>query len=125
MAQPDRGWSPMFIYLVVILLIIFIIGIIGFRFFFDVGWVDAFFQTGLATSTLGLSATSVAETNSQKLFLVIYALTSSIIFLGIASHLVSDFIRMHDEKLKNEALEQRQATMSMYIPSRNRYHVVG
>ena len=125
MAQPDRGWSPMLIYLVVILLIIFIIGIIGFRFFFNVGWIDAFFQTGLATSTLGLSATSVAETNSQKLFLVIYALTSSIIFLGIASHLVSEFIRMHDEKLKNEALEQNQTSMSNYVPSTSRYHVIG
>jgi len=125
MAQPDRGWSPMLIYLVVILLVIFIIGIIGFRFFFNVGWIDAFFQTGLATSTLGLSATSVAETNSQKLFLVIYALTSSIIFLGIASHLVSEFIRMHDEKLKNEALEQNQTSMSNYVPSTSRYHVIG
>lgn len=119
MAQPDRGWSPMLIYLIVILMIIFVIGIIGFRFFFDVNWIDAFFQTGLATSTLGLSATSVAETDSQKLFLVIYALTSSIIFLGIASHLVSEFIRMHDEKLKNEQLEKTQTTLASYVPVTN------
>lgn len=107
MAQPDRGLSPMFWYLVIILVIIFIIGIIGFRYFFNTDWVDAFFQTGLATSTLGLSATSVAETNSQKLFLVIYALTSSIIFLGVAAHIVAEFIRMHDEKLRNQEAEQQ------------------
>lgn len=117
MAQPDAGLSPMFWYLIVILIIIFIIGIIGFRFFFDVGWVDAFFQTGIATSTLGLSATSVAKTNSQKLFLVIYALISAVLFLGIATHIISELIRMHDEKLENQQSEQKHRhTQGFYTP---------
>ncbi len=105
MAQPDRPLSPMFWYLVIVLAIIFILGIIGFRLFFEVGWIDAAFQTAIATSTLGLSVTSTAETDSQKLFLGIFALLSALLFIGIGTHLVSELIRMYDEKLKNQERE--------------------
>ena len=105
MAKPDRGLSPMFWYLLLILIIIFIIGIIGFRILFEVGWIDASYQTAMATSTLGLSATSVAETDSQKLFIGVLAIVSAILFIGIGTHLVSEIIRMHDEKLENVKYE--------------------
>lgn len=117
MATPDRPLSPMFWYLIVILVIIFILGIIGFKFFFDVGWIDAAFQAGIATSTLGLSETSVASTDSQKIFLVTYALVSAVLFLGIATHLVTEVIRMHDEKLANEELMKHQSGNTAFTVS--------
>lgn len=97
MAKSVKGLSPMFWYLLVVLVIIFVLGILGFKYFFEVDWIDAGFQTAIATSTLGLSATSIANTNGQKIFLAVFALVSAIMFIGIGTHLISEVIRMYDE----------------------------
>ena len=90
----------MFWYLVIILIIIFIIGIIGFMYFFDTDLIDSTYQTAIMTSTLGLANTTIAATDAQKFFIGVYSLISAILFIGIGTHLVSEIIRIYDEKLE-------------------------
>lgn len=75
--------------LVIVLVSIFLIGVLGFRFLFDESWVDSFFYAATCTSTIGLIPQDKIKDNPQKIFISVYVLVASCIFLVLAGYIVT------------------------------------
>lgn len=84
--------SNRYIILIILLICIYIIGLIGFKTLFNTNWIDAFFNVSVTTATISLPPSKTIKTNSQKIFISLYALASAIILLGIAVSLVNNIL---------------------------------
>lgn len=73
-------------------IIVFLIGLLTFRYLFNQDWVDSFYYT----VTFGISAESISETKSQKLFLAFYFLIAGFLFVAVASHLIEHIMDVVD-----------------------------
>ena len=91
-----NGVGRIFIWLFFLLLLVFIIGLIGFRILFNFGWVDAFHNTAVTMSTLGIHSECNVETDNQKIFVGIYALISGALYLSIISLIVIKFVKLYE-----------------------------
>jgi len=75
---------------VFLLLIIFMTGVIGFRFFSDYSWVDAFYMTVITITTVGYGEV-MPLSPSEKIF-VSLLIISSIFIVGYAISVITEYI---------------------------------
>lgn len=73
-----------------LLLLLLVIGTIGFKYFAAESWVDAF-QTAVFYIT-GLGSTLDMPSTSAKIWSSIFALIATTIFIGIAANIVADVV---------------------------------
>lgn len=71
---------------------VFAIGLLTFRYLFNQNWVDSFYYT----VTFGITAESISQTQSQKLFLSFYFLIAGFLFVAVASHLIEHIMDIFD-----------------------------
>lgn len=73
--------------MVLAFLIIFVIGVMGFKYIFGMTMTDSVFNTALSISNLDIS--HYAITKKEKAFLGLYSLIGSILFISLASTIVA------------------------------------
>jgi hypothetical protein len=78
------------IWTIVIFIIVVALGTIGYKFIFDISWIDAFYAASLVLTAI--SETIVPTTTGQKLFVIFYSFVSVVIFLSLATNTVSKAI---------------------------------
>ncbi len=90
--DPNRGkkLSELLFWTGILLIIILLIGMIGFRYLVKLNWIDSFQNASFYISGMGPLATMT--TDGQKLFSGFYAIAAGIFYLAIAAYLVSRFI---------------------------------
>lgn len=78
------------IFIILFILFSIAIGMIIYRAFIGLGWVDSFYNSSLILSTLGQDAK--VYTSLNKILVSLYALYSSIFFIVIISIIISRVI---------------------------------
>lgn len=84
-----KEWSLITVLMIIILIsiFIFIIGMVGHRWMFDLNWVDSFYSTALTMA--GLSLEVKPETNCQKIFLAVLTLLSVGFYLVVIAAIIA------------------------------------
>ncbi len=71
----------------IIFIITVVVGTIGYRYLFDLSWIDAFYAATLILTAISEETTPV--TVGQKLFVIFYAIFAVIVFLSMATNAVA------------------------------------
>ncbi|AXT60707.1 potassium channel protein [Aquimarina sp. AD10] len=92
------NWGRKKVYIALILLIVVIlIGVLGFRFFSDYSWIDALYMTVITMSTVGFSEVHPLDENA-KLFTIFLIATSVSIFAYSVSVITDYIVSKNDPK---------------------------
>jgi len=93
MACVDKRASLMAVVLIIIIIgiILFLLGMFGYRVLFDFSWVDSFYATALTMS--GLSLEIKPTRCDQKIFIAIFTLLSVGFYLIIVAAIIAAFIQ--------------------------------
>lgn len=80
------------------------VGMIGFNYYLNVSWTDAFLNASMILT--GMGPVHECETDAGKIFAGIYALYSGIIFLSIVGIMVIPFFHkyIHNLNIENECI---------------------
>jgi hypothetical protein len=81
--------------LTITFIVIFIIGIIGYKHIFHMGTTDAFFNTSLTLSNLAIDLHE--KTEAEKIFTGIYSLIAGIFFIALVSAIVAYIFTLYLE----------------------------
>lgn len=81
--------------LAVTFIVIFIIGIIGYKHFFHMKTSDAFFNTSLTVSNLAIDLHE--KTAAEKIFTGVYSLIAGIFFVALVSAIVAYIFTLYLE----------------------------
>lgn len=92
--DPNRGKKlyKLLFWSIILLIIVLLIGMIGFRYLVKLNWIDSFQNASFYIS--GLGPLAEMTTNGQKIFSGVYAIAAGIFYLAIAAYLVSRFINL-------------------------------
>lgn len=66
------------------------IGILGYHFIAQLGWIDSFLNASMILG--GMGPTDALKTDAAKIFASLYALFSGLAFVGIVSVLLAPFV---------------------------------
>lgn len=90
-----KSVGTLIVWILIVFLIVFFIGVIGFIYIFDMDLSDAFYNAAITTSTLGIE---IREKNTkQKIFLGIYALISGVLFISLVSAFISHIVEVYHD----------------------------
>ena len=88
LAKSKKSKAMMGVMIIILLLLsIILIGYLGYRYIFKMNASDAFFNTTITASTLGLDIRE--RTPAEKIFTGVYALLAGVFFIAIISSAVS------------------------------------
>lgn len=73
----------------VLMLIVLVVGVIGFRNIMDLSWIDAFYMTAITVTTVGYREV-VLPTDEAKIFITILIL-SSVVILGFVVSVITEY----------------------------------
>lgn len=73
----------------VVIVVVLGIGVAGYHYLADIGWIDALLNASMILG--GMGPVAQLETNGAKIFASLYALFCGLVFVGIASLLVLPF----------------------------------
>ena len=82
-----RARAALLAIFIIILVVLLIVGMIAYRYLFQLSWVDAFYSATLVLTTV--NTVPEARTVGQKIFVAIYALISIVVFFSLTSVIVS------------------------------------
>jgi hypothetical protein len=96
-----RMWRY-FLYSSAIVLISLAIGVVGYHYFGELGWIDSLLNASMILT--GMGPVSPMTTNASKIFASFYALYSGIAFLTIAAIFIAPLAHrlLHILHLENE-----------------------
>ena len=100
---------------VFLLLILLIIGILGFRFMSDYSWLDALYMTVITITTVGFSEVNPLDPES-KIFTIFLILTS-VVIVGYALTIITEYILSKNglEELKQKKMQKRIDNLNGHI----------
>lgn len=85
---------------VILFFLITFIGTMGYRYLFDMTWLDAIYSAVLVLSTLSVEGR--IGTPIQKIFIMIYSLIAGVIYITIATYSIETILEIYEEgKHKN------------------------
>jgi hypothetical protein len=73
-----------------LLILVIIVGMLGFRYIVKLNWIDSFHNAAMYTSGMGAIATM--EGTEEKIFASIYALIAGLLFVTVAAYIVTQII---------------------------------
>lgn len=76
---------------IIALIIVWIIGMIGFKILYDDTWVDAFYDVAVIITTIAIP--KPATTTTQKIFISLFAFVGVLIFLCICGILIIEMAK--------------------------------
>ena len=91
----------------VLLLLLLMVGIFGFRFFSDYSWIDALYMTVITITTVGYGEVSPLD-DFSKIFTIFLILTS-IVTVGYALSIITEYIlsKNNVEELKHKKMQKQ------------------
>lgn len=97
------------------LLFIFVIGVVGYKYISDYSWIDAIYMTVITTTTVGFGEVQPLDEFS-KIFTVFLILTS-IVIMGYAVSIITEYIlsKNNIEELKLKRMQKKIDNMSNHI----------
>ncbi|SDR98914.1 voltage-gated potassium channel [Formosa sp. Hel1_31_208] len=104
------------IYIAVILLIVLLmIGVFGFRFMSDYSWVDSLYMTVITVTTVGFGEVHPLDDKS-KIFTIFLILTS-VVILGYAIKVITEYILSKNdfEELKQRKMQKKIDSLKNHI----------
>lgn len=97
-----------------LLLVVFMAGVIGFRFFSEYSWIDAFYMTVITITTVGYGEV-MPLSPSEKVF-VSLLIISSIFIVGYAISVITEYILSKNTGiLRQKKLQKKLASMHNHI----------
>jgi voltage-gated potassium channel len=75
---------------ILLLLLVFMTGVVGFHFFSDYSWIDAFYMTVITVTTVGYG--EVMPLSPQEKVFVSLLIISSIFIVGYAISVITEYI---------------------------------
>lgn len=84
-----------FILIIILFVIIYMIGIIGYKFIFKMTVADAIFNTSLTISNLGVGLHE--KTAAEKIFTGVYAVISGVFFLSLVGAIIAYIFSLYIE----------------------------
>ncbi|MEW7280455.1 potassium channel protein [Aquimarina sp. 2201CG1-2-11] len=97
MIKINNWGSPKLYIALILLVVVIIVGVFGFRFFSDYSWVDALYMTVITMSTVGFGEVAPLDDNA-KLFTVFLISTSVAIFAYTVSVITEYIVSKNDPK---------------------------
>ncbi|KAB1068233.1 potassium channel protein [Tamlana haliotis] len=101
----------------VLLLIIILIGVFGFRYISDYTWIDALYMTVITMTTVGFS--EVVPLDAESKIFTIFLIFASVVIVGYALSIITEYILS-----KNDVEELKQKRMQKMIDSFNDHVVI-
>ncbi|MDO6760176.1 NAD-binding protein [Tamlana sp. 2_MG-2023] len=93
-----------------LLLIILLIGVLGFRYISDYTWIDALYMTVITMTTVGFS--EVVPLDAESKIFTIFLIFASVVIVGFALSIITEYILS-----KNDVEELKQKRMQKMIDS--------
>ncbi|MBU2950171.1 potassium channel protein [Tamlana agarivorans] len=93
-----------------LLLIILLIGVLGFRYISDYAWIDALYMTVITMTTVGFS--EVVPLDAESKIFTIFLIFASVVIVGYALSIITEYILS-----KNDVEELKQKRMQKMIES--------
>ncbi|RNC84968.1 MAG: potassium channel protein [Winogradskyella sp.] len=99
----------------IMLIIIMVIGVFGYKYISDYTWVDAVYMTVITITTVGFSEVNPLDMES-KIF-TIFLILSSIVIVGYAISIITEYIlsRNNFEDIKQRKMQKKIDSMSNHI----------
>ena len=100
---------------VLLLVILLIVGVLGFKFMSDYSWVDAMYMTVITITTVGFGEVQPLD-DVSKIFTMFLILTS-VIIVGYAITVITEYIlsRNNIEELKQKKMQKKIDALSNHI----------
>ncbi|RAJ13382.1 potassium channel family protein [Olleya aquimaris] len=100
---------------ITLLVVVLIIGVLGFRFMSNYTWVDAFYMTVITITTVGFGEVQPLD-DASKIFTIFLILTS-VIIVGYALAIITEFIlsKSNFEDLKQKKMQKKIDGMTNHI----------
>ena len=102
---------------IALLIMLLIIGVVGFKVMSDYSWVDAFYMTVITITTVGFGEVNPLDTQS-KIFTILLILTS-VVIVGYALSVITEYILAN-----NNAEELKQKRMQKQIDALNNQVII-
>jgi len=95
--------------------VVLVIGVLGYRFISHYTWVDAFYMTVITVTTVGFSEVNPLDTEA-KIF-TIFLILSSVFILGYAISIITEYIlsRNNFEDIKQRKMQKLIDTINNHI----------
>jgi len=100
---------------VVLLSVLLVIGVLGYKFISNYSWIDALYMTVITITTVGFAEVNPLDVGS-KVF-TIFLILSSVVIVGYAISIITEFIlsRNNLEDLKQRKMQKKINTMKDHI----------
>ncbi|MEM5540164.1 NAD-binding protein [Olleya sp. AS48] len=100
---------------IALLIILLVIGVIGFRFMSHYTWVDAFYMTVITITTVGFGEVQPLDDKS-KIF-TIFLILNSVVIVGYALTIITEFIlsKNNIEELKQKKMQKKIDALNNHI----------
>jgi voltage-gated potassium channel len=100
---------------IILLVILLLIGVIGYRFISNYEWIDAVYMTVITITTVGFAEVNPLDTES-KIF-TIFLILASVVIVGYAISIITEYIlsKNNFEDIKQRKMQKRIDAMSKHI----------
>lgn len=107
-------FSSKLIVAILLLLLVFMTGVVGFHFFSDYSWIDAFYMTVITVTTVGYG--EVMPLSPQEKVFVSLLIISSIFIVGYAISVITEYILSKNIGiLRQKKVQKKLETMQGHI----------
>jgi voltage-gated potassium channel len=100
---------------IILLVILLLIGVIGYRFISNYEWIDAVYMTVITITTVGFAEVNPLDTES-KIF-TIFLILASVVIVGYAISIITEYIlsKNNFEDIKQRKMQKKIDAMSKHI----------
>ena len=100
---------------ITLLLILLVIGVLGFRFMSNYTWIDALYMTVITITTVGFGEVQPLD-DTSKIF-TIFLILNSVVIVGYALTIITEFIlsRNNIEELKQKKMQKKIDGLNNHI----------
>ena len=100
---------------VALLILLLIVGVLGFRFMSNYTWVDALYMTVITITTVGFGEVQPLD-DVSKIF-TIFLILNSVVIVGYALTIITEFIlsRNNIEELKQKKMQKKIDALNNHI----------
>ncbi len=98
-----------------LLILVYLIGVFGYRYISGFGWIDSMFMTIITVTTVGFS--TVGELDSQSKIFTIFLIITSVFIFGYAISVITEYIysRTNSLHLKKKKMKKQIDAMNGHV----------
>ncbi|NKI33412.1 potassium channel family protein [Croceivirga thetidis] len=98
-----------------LMILVLLLGVVGYRFIADFSWVEAFYMTIITVTTVGFSEVRPLDQNAQVF--TIFLIVCSVFIFGFAISVVTEYLLSRNslQTLKKKRVKQKIAALEKHI----------